>query len=482
MKHPGPVSRSDSNAEKSDPIVAVAGASGFIGQALGQLLSKRYRLRGLSRSERSPSNGYEEFRQVDLFSLQGTEAGLEGADLGIYLVHSMLPAARLVQGNFQDLDVLCAHNFALAAKRYNLKQIVYVGGLIPEVEHLSEHLESRLEVERVLASTGVPVTTLRAGMVVGANGSSYQLLARLVRRLPIMAVPSWTQTLMQPVAIGDLVQAIDTIIGAPEWLNRIIDVGAPSAVSYEELMAKTAQSYGLKRCFIRVPLMSPKLSRFWVSMTTGAPKALVAPLIESLAHPMLARTDPQFRLPQRASTSVDEMLEKAVETDRKTTREPRAFRSQRKSKRLSLVCSVQRMTLPEGRDAAWAAAEYFRWLPKAFKGLIRVVKSSTGSEEIAFSLQPSGQELLGLRLLEKRSSPQRQVLTVTHGLLARPGKRSRLEFRQVLDGRTLIAGVHDFEPRLPWWLYRCTQGVFHKWTMNRFGRHLACLASRQESA
>jgi uncharacterized protein YbjT (DUF2867 family) len=480
MKHTDLLSTSESNTEETHSVVAIAGASGFVGQALGPLLSQRYRLRGLSRSDRSPSNGYEEFRQVDLFSLRATEAGLEGADLGIYLVHSMLPAARLVQGDFQDLDVLCAHNFALAAKRYNLKQIVYVGGLIPDVEHLSEHLESRLEVERVLASTGVPVTTIRAGMVVGANGSSYQLLARLVRRLPVMAVPSWTQTRMQPVAIGDLVQALDTILGAPEWLNRIVDIGAPTAVSYEELMAKTARSYGLNRRFIRVPLMSPKLSRLWVSMTTGAPKALVAPLIESLAHPMLARTDPQFRLPQRASTSVDEMLEKAVETDKKASREPRAFRSQRNSKQRSLVCSVQRMTLPEGRDAAWAAAEYFRWLPKAFKGLVRVGMSATGPKEITFCLQPTSQELLGLRLLEERSSPQRQVLTVTHGLLARPGKRSRLEFRQVLDGRTLIAGVHDFEPRLPWWLYRCTQGVFHKWTMNRFGRHLARLASRQE--
>ena len=454
--------------------VVVAGASGFIGQSLGRAIDTDYEAIGLSRSRRDPSNGYGEFRQVDLFSLRATESALQGAELGVYLVHSMLPAARLVQGTFEDLDVLCAHNFAMAARRAGLKQIVYVGGLIPQVPELSMHLESRLEVERVLASTGVPVTTLRAGMVVGADGSSYQLLARLVRRLPVMALPAWTQTHMHPISINDLTNAVKAVLGDENWFGRVVDVGAPQSVSYQELMAKTAQAYGVKRRFLRVPLMTPRLSRLWVSLTTGAPKALVAPLIESLKHPMLAREDPQYRLPDRAVTSVDDMLKQAVMEDRSKRDEPRAFVGQRSTGGRSLVCSVQRMRLPEGRDAKWAAAEYFRWLEKSFLGVIRVMPNED-EKGVTFCLRPGGKALLGLQLVEHRSSPERQVLAVTEGLLTQGGGKSRLEFRQVLDGRTLIAGVHEFEPRLPWWLYRSTQGVFHKWIMLRFRAHLARL-------
>ncbi len=477
MKKQNKFSNDGQSGEVSRPKIAIAGASGFIGQSLGRTLAVDHELCGLSRSARKPTNGYGEFRQVDLFSLRATESALEGADYGIYLVHSMLPAARLVQGQFEDLDILCAHNFAMAAKKAGLKQIVYIGGLIPQMDSLSMHLQSRLEVERVLGSTGVPVTTLRAGMVVGANGSSYQLLARLVKRLPIMALPAWTRTHMHPVAIDDLVLSVETVLGNTRWFNRVVDVGAPNSVSYQELMAKTAAAYGVKRRFIKVPIMTPGLSRLWVSLTTGAPKALVAPLIESLTHPMLARDDAQFRLPVRATTSVDEMLQKAVNEDRAKRDEPRAFVGQRSSDKRSLVCSVQRMTLPAGRDAAWAAAEYFRWLGKSLRGLIRVVHSNN-SRAVTFFLHPTGQPLLGLELLEDRSSPQRQVLKVTRGLLAQGGNRSRMEFRQVLDGRTLIAGVHDFEPRLPWWLYRSTQGLFHKWIMLRFRAHLSKLAKK----
>ena len=129
-----------------------------------------------------------------------------------------MPSARLVQGSFSDLDLLCADNFARAAKRHDVKQIIYLGGLLPTTDELSLHLQSRAEVERALAATGVPVTTLRAGLVVGANGSSFQMLLRLVKRLPMMLCPAWTKTRMQPVAIATgcmrvFVHAGQSIIG-----------------------------------------------------------------------------------------------------------------------------------------------------------------------------------------------------------------------------------------------------------------------------
>ena len=456
--------------------VVVAGGSGFIGQALGAALSESYHLIGLSRSERGPGGGYREYRKVDLFALRDSEAGLKGADIAIYLVHSMMPAARLVQGHFKDLDILCADNFARAAALAGVKHIVYVGGLLPESSKLSEHLKSRVEVEEALSSTGIPVTTLRAGMVVGPGGSSYQLLARLVRRLPVMACPSWTRTRMQPVALKDLLQAVHDVLRESPEESRVFDIGAPEVLTYQDLMAATASSLGLKRRFLPVPFLSPGLSRLWVSLTTGAPKALVAPLIESLRHEMIAREDAQFRLKNRAQTSVQEMLIDAAKEQGNEDHTPRAFKGTKGAKGESKVCSVQRMMLPEGRNAEWAAKSYFEWLPRAMKGFIKVEESAVESE-IQFVFRPTGHKLLGLRRLEHRCSKDRQVLRVTSGLLARDTERGRLEFRQVLDTRTLIASIHEFVPRLPWWIYRPTQGLFHRWVMGRFGRFL----SRQES-
>ena len=138
------------------------------------------------------------------------------------------------------------------------------------------------------------------------------------------------------------------------------------------------------------------------------------------------------------------------------------------------VRSVQRMQLPEGRDAQWAAQEYFRWLPEAMKGLVQVVQLGDG--KIAFRFSEKGPVLLELEMRSHRSDPTRQVMRVTGGYLAKETDRGRLEFRQVLDGRTLLAAIHDFVPSLPWWVYRPTQAEVHRWVMERFGKHLRTLS------
>ena len=155
--------------------VAIAGASGFVGTALRQALAYDMNLVGLTRSPnraaRRDDGDPTRWRHCDLYSLREVERGLEGADLAIYLVHSMLPSSRLTQGTFADLDLILADNFARAAARNGVRQIVYLSGLLPEdTDDLSHHLRSRWEVERALASHGVPVTTLRTGLVVGKGG------------------------------------------------------------------------------------------------------------------------------------------------------------------------------------------------------------------------------------------------------------------------------------------------------------------------
>jgi uncharacterized protein YbjT (DUF2867 family) len=272
--------------------VVVAGASGFVGRALGTRLAARgLEPVGLTRDAKRYSAGQSGYDWVncEMFSLRDAERSLEGADYAVYLVHSMMPSARLTQGSFRDLDLVCADNFARAAKAAGVKHIVYLGGLMPTDDTMSEHLASRLEVERTLAAYGVPVTTIRAGLVIGTGGSSYQMMVRLVRRLPAMVCPSWTNTKTQPVALDDVVEVIAGALGDCRLHGKAFDVGVPEAMTYREMMNRTANLLGVNRPMVGVPLLSPRLSRLWVSLITGAPRELVDPLLASLRHELIVR-------------------------------------------------------------------------------------------------------------------------------------------------------------------------------------------------
>jgi len=422
------------------PRLIIAGASGFVGKALAPLLADRFHLVGLSRSERAGGNGFAEHRKCDLFSLRQAERALEGCEYAIYLVHNMMPSAKLTQGNFADLDVVCADNFARAAARAGVKQIVFLGGLRPNDGSLSKHLESRAEVERVLAGHGVPVTTLRAGLILGGDGSSFQIMSRLVQRLPIMVCPRWTNTRTQAVALRDVVQLINYVIGREEHYSRVYDVSAPEVVTYRELMAMTARALRKRRWFIPSRVLSPGLSRLWISLVTGAPRALVAPLVQSLKHEMVAGPSTLAAEAGLRRTSMREAIELAIADDSVTV--PHAFRGAKSDDR-----------------------------PHSVRSWMLRVRRQAG-EGFSFDLIPLGITLLTLTHSAARSSADRQLFHVTGGALAPAGSHARFEMRQILGGRTLLAVVHDYEPRLPWLLYVATQAPFHKWLMHRFGKHL----------
>jgi uncharacterized protein YbjT (DUF2867 family) len=467
-------------AHEARARVVVGGGSGFVGHALASKLSERFDVIGISRSERARDAHFTEWRKSDLFNLREAESALDGARFALYLVHSMLPSARLTQGTFEDLDLICADNFGRAAKRAGVEQIVYLGGLVPQTGELSPHLASRVEVEETLGRHGVAVTTLRAGLVIGGGGSSFEILTKLVQRLPAMVVPKWTLTRMQPVAVDDVVALLSFVVGRRECYGETYDIGATEALDYRTLMALCAELLGLERRMVPVPIFTPSLSRLWVSLVTGAPKALVAPLVESLRHEMVAR---DLRLAAMAGlepTPVRAALERALVSAPKGDREPKADRAHGGSERPrrkasprtpSLVRSVQRMTLPEGRDAEWAAKEYMRWLPRALRGLIRA--EIDANRDCRFVLLLFRLPLLILTYAPDRSTPDRQLFFVTGGLLSRKEQRGRFELRQAHDGRTLMTAIHDFAPRLPWFLYVQTQARFHGWVMAAFRRHLA---------
>jgi uncharacterized protein YbjT (DUF2867 family) len=458
------------------PKVVIAGASGFVGRSLAPALSAAFEVIGLSRTEREPGGGFDEFRVCDLFSLKDAEDALLGAEYAVYLVHNMMPSARLTQGDFADLDLVCADNFARAAAGAGVKQIVFLGGLTPESGRLSSHLQSRCEVEKALGEHGVPVTTLRAGLILGGQGSSFQLMARLVERLPVMVCPRWTNIETQPVALADVIQFISGVVGRQEHFGRTYDIGAPDVVTYKQMMAMIASELGKRRLFIPSRFMSPGLSRLWVTLITGAPKSLVAPLVQSLKHKMVVRDHGLAEELGISRTSTRDAIRQALAESDGTV--PHAFRGFVSRERL--VRSVQRMRLPKGWTALRAAAEYLDWLPRFLNGLVRVELDSP--ERFSFVLWPFRASLLQLSRASDRSGSDRQLLYVTGGLLSREGGKPRFELRQVLGGNTLLTVVHDYEPRLPWLVYVSTQAVFHRWLMGRFAAHLGRYAAVGEPA
>jgi len=477
--------------------VAIAGASGFVGRALARALGPDHGVIALGRSppadEPAGSDGPRpslDWRRCDLFSLLDAERGLAGADVGVYLVHSMLPTSRLVQGHFQDLDLICADNFARAARRAGLRRIVYLGGLVPPAggARLSAHLASRLEVERALAAHGVPLIALRASMVIGAGGSSFEIMVRLVERLRAMICPAWTLTPTQPIALADVVRLLRFAIDDGDLPAGDYDVGGPDVVSYRALMGLTAARLGLpRRPMLPVPFFSPGLSRLWVSLFGGAPRALVMPLVQSLRHPMVAR---DRRLQERAGVpgtplvaALDDALAARAASARGGARlgahPAQAIR--RLARPAGDVRSVQRLALPRGHDARWIADEYLRWLPRHLRFLLHVdiTRGDGGGNgqgppivcQFRFALLR--RPLIELRFSPERSTPDRPLFYVTGGLLARRDpSRGRLEFRELPGRTTALAALHDYVPRLPFAVYVATQGLVHRMAMAAFARHL----------
>ncbi|WP_309386727.1 NAD(P)H-binding protein [Cerasicoccus frondis] len=462
------------------PLVVLAGASGFVGASLRIALSERYRWRALTRSEaivnRKETRDNTEWRLCDLYSLPRVEEAMEGADYAIYLVHSMLPSSRLVQAKFEDLDLLLADNFARAAEAAGVKHILYLGGLIPDDDYLSPHLRSRQEVEHVLRSRGVPVTVLRAGLIIGPGGSSLRILINLVRRLPIMLMPKWTYSETQSVDIRDVIRAFDIAMDKRGFWNGTFDLGGHQPMTYRDMILRTATILGRKPLAVDVPVNWFAISRQWVSALSGVSSQLVNPLLESLSHSLRAQENPLLEAIQ-PTVPFEDSLRSAVDKDGAPLPNPRSLTQatdDKLIKKARRVRSVQRMPLPSGWDAPYIAQVYGQWLTDNSFHLINVQRDQ--SNTIRFMLQFPG---VKLKLLELTPTPytrgggRRRAFYISGGFLARqvdpPG---RFEFRIFPENFCLIAAIHGFAPRLPWWFYECSQAVVHYFVMQAFGRYL----------
>ncbi|WP_367579300.1 NAD(P)H-binding protein [Shouchella patagoniensis] len=321
------------------PTIALTGATGYIGSNLLKKLQRQASIIALSRSGDQQKNTENvTWRSVDLFSLADAEKGLEGADYAVYLVHSMIPSAKLTQAKFEDMDLILADNFAQAAKKNGVKQIIYLSGIIPnDTEELSRHLKSRKEVEAVLGAYGIPVTIVRAGLIVGPKGSSFPILKKLVKRLPMMLLPKWTRQKTHPIALADVLHTLKGSIGSKRLSGKTIDVGGPDVMTYREMMIDTAEVMGKKRRLVNVPFMTVNLSRLWVSVTTGTPKEMVYPLIESLVHPMVANPEQMDDELSYGCIPFKEAAKSALEDDEQESSKPKKKKEKKQLPRQSLM-------------------------------------------------------------------------------------------------------------------------------------------------
>lgn len=278
------------------PRVLLTGATGFIGgRLLPALDAAGFAVRCLVRpgeklAVRRPLAREPEVVTADLLDAASLPAALAGMDAAYYLVHSMGGRTIGEIAAFAERDRRAATNFLAAAEGAGLARIVYLGGLGETGDRLSHHLASRLEVARILQSgTRVATTALRAAVIIGAGGASFELLRHLVERLPVMTVPRWVDTRCQPIAVDDVVGYLVGCLRTPATAGLSLDIGGPEITTYRGMMLTYARVRGLRRLIVSVPLLTPRLSAYWVNLVTPVPAGIVYPLVEGLRNEVICR-------------------------------------------------------------------------------------------------------------------------------------------------------------------------------------------------
>ena len=283
--------QSTDSASKHKPYsIMVTGATGFIGSRLISHLSNLgYAVKGMSRKS-IPDTKNVKYVQADVFDVSQLENALAGVEVAYYLLHSM-------EGNkdhwkeFASREKIQAQNFLKAATKAGIKRIIYLGGLVNDSLDLSPHMQSRKEVGEILASGDIPVTELRASLIIGAQGGSYAMLRYLVERLPVMVCPSWVKSLAQPIAVDDVIEYLSGCMIHQETAGKIYEIGGKDKLTYEELMRVYAKYLNKNLFVIEIPFLTTRLSSYWVDLITPVKASLARPLIDSLVHDTVVTDD-----------------------------------------------------------------------------------------------------------------------------------------------------------------------------------------------
>lgn len=311
-----PTSPSDApQRHRTGRTVLLTGATGFVGRHLYPVLVEAgHRVRCGTRSpekarERQPDR---EWVEVDVEQPHTLEPALEGCDAAYFLIHRISSAR-----DYREQEVAGARDFAVAAEKAGVERIVYLGGVQPAGEP-SRHLLARLETGRALREGPVPTAELRAAMVIGAGGASWEMVYQLSRRLPIMILPRWLRNRSQPVLVDDAAVALLAVLDLPPRWNGWMDVPGPAPVSHRELLRRVADQMGYRPPLFDVPVVTPRLSSYWIGMVTSADLDLARELVEGLTSDLLPDGESVWeRLPEQRPADLDRAVAVALEDHRR---------------------------------------------------------------------------------------------------------------------------------------------------------------------
>lgn len=304
------------NRSGKPALCLVTGATGYIGgRLIKELLQHGYRVRILARNAERlrfhPWISDVEVVDGDANNAADVAKAVAGVDVAYYLLHALMTPT-----NFEDHEKALATTFAEESARAGVARIVYLGGMVDAKAELSPHLLSREVTGQILASSGVPTIELRAGVVIGSGSASFEMLRYLTERLPIMTVPKWVNSRIQPIAVRDVLRYLVGAAALPDDVSGDFDIGGPDVFTYREMMERYAAAAGLaKRIIIPVPVLTPRLSSGWVGLVTPVPYTLARRLVESLKNEVVARNDDIRRLipdPEGGLTHFDRAVKLAL--------------------------------------------------------------------------------------------------------------------------------------------------------------------------
>lgn len=262
--------------------VLLTGATGFVGQYLyPALVAAGHRVRCATRRPEEARRAYpdRDWVEFDIARPDTVEQALEGCEVAFYLVHGMRQG-----GDYPEREASGARNFAQVARRQGVDRVVYLGGVLPKAGVESRHLASRRATGEILRSEGPPTVELRAAMIVGEGSAGWVMVRDLAARLPFMLLPRWLRNYSWPVAIDDVVWALIHAASSPDGTTRILDVPGPDRLTHREVLERVAAMRGPRRVMLNVPVLSPRLSSYWIALVTGIELQMAQELVEGVRH------------------------------------------------------------------------------------------------------------------------------------------------------------------------------------------------------
>jgi len=271
--------------------ILLTGATGYIGKRLLPVLIENGHevVCCVRDKKRFPTEGIYNHPNVSLFEVDflkdiPSSDSIKDIAAAYYLIHSMSSNIK----DFEKLEVISANNFVNLVKKTSAKQIIYLGGITNE-EKLSKHLASRKKVEEILSKSGIPLTSIKAGIIVGSGSASFEIIRDLVEKLPVMVTPKWLNTKHQPTAIRNVLEYLTGVLLKQETFNKSYDIGGPDILSYKQMLLQLAEVRGLKRFIFTVPVMTPRLSSYWLYFVTSTSYMLAINLVNSMKIEVVAK-------------------------------------------------------------------------------------------------------------------------------------------------------------------------------------------------